>query len=350
MDTQHLPFPTRAGFSDYDTDLATCMAAHSALVYKGHHEIATPLTTGGYDRAVIFRDGGTNAYLARCGSIPEEGGRRWVLAWRGTEADYQDIIADVTFFKRTSDYGNKWRVHGGFLSALQAVWGSWWAPNLPDEADGAKVTRVGSKGVTEVIARKLGGQDRLVVTGHSLGGALAQLAAFYLGRDLFSDSDKLAAVYTFGSPRVFGSDQAKHLENVSPYPHFRIVNGADLVPRVPPLMFNFRHTGRNVYIERNGGIRKDPSWWGVFKDVGWHQAVLVVLTLLLVWGGFAWLESAELMASSWPLRGAVMAVLAGGAVLLLPKLLRLLPGTARWRLVSDHFMEAYATGVKQGRS
>ncbi|WP_018947914.1 hypothetical protein [Thioalkalivibrio sp. AKL17] len=71
---------------------------------------------------------GTNAYLARCGSTPEEGGRRWVLAWRGTEADYQDIIADVTVFKRTADYHHKWRVHGGFLTALQAVWGSWWNP------------------------------------------------------------------------------------------------------------------------------------------------------------------------------------------------------------------------------
>ncbi|WP_018140477.1 lipase family protein [Thioalkalivibrio sp. ALJ7] len=350
MDIQHLPFPDPAEFGDYDTDLASCMAAHSALVYKGHREIATTLTAAGYDRVVIFRDGGTNAYLARCSPTPEERGRRWVLAWRGTEADYQDIIADVTFLKRTSDYRNKWRVHGGFLTALQGVWGSWWEPDLPDEADGALVTRVGSEGVTEIIASEVDAQDRLVVTGHSLGGALAQLAAFYLHRDVFPDRDQLAAVYTFGSPRVFGADQAKHLESASPYPHFRIVNGADLVPRVPPMALNFRHTGRNVYIERSGGIRKDPSWWCVFKDVGWRQAVLVVLTLLLVWGGFAWLESADLMASSWPLRGAVMAVLAGGAVLLLPKLLRLLPGTARWRLVSDHFMEAYATGVKQGRS
>ncbi|WP_018871047.1 lipase family protein [Thioalkalivibrio sp. ALgr3] len=257
-----------------------------------YREIATTFTAAGYEQVVIFRDGGTNAYLARCGSTPGEGGRRWVLAWRGTEADYQDIIA-----------------------------------------------------------REVGEQDRLVGTGHSLGGALAQLAAFYLYRDLFGDSGQLAAVYTFGSPRVFGTEQARHLERASPYPHFRVVNGADLVPRVPPVARGFRHTGRNVYIERNGDIRKDPSWWSVFKDVGWRQAVLVGLTLLLVWGGLTGLEALGMVTLPWYAKGIVMAVLAIAAVQLLPKLLRLFPGKtrARWRLVSDHFMEAYARGVREGR-
>lgn len=351
MDTTRLPFPEATDHRRYDAELASCLADHSTLVYKGHREIATTLTAAGYDRVVIFRDGGTNAYLARFGSTPEEGGRRWVLAWRGTEADYQDIIADINFTKRTSDYRNKWRVHGGFLTAMQAVWGSWWDPELPDEAEDARVTRVGSEGVTEIIAREIGEQDRLVVTGHSLGGALAQLAAFYLHRDLFGDSGQVAAVYTFGSPRVFGIEQARHLEGASPYPHFRVVNGADLVPRVPPVALGFRHTGRNVYIERNGDVRKDPSWWRVFKDVGWRQAVLVGLTLLLVWGGLTGLESLGMVTLPWYAKGIVMAVLAIAAVQLLPKLLRLFPGKirARWRLVSDHFMEAYARGVREGR-
>nr|WP_231373920.1 lipase family protein [Thioalkalivibrio sp. ALE11] len=335
MDTTRLSFPEATGLRRYDAELASCLADHSTLVYKGHREIVTTLTAAGYDRVVIFRDGGTNAYLARCGSTPEEGERRWVLAWRGTEADYQDIIADVTVFKRTADYQRQWRVHGGFLTALQGVWGSWWDPDLPDNADGAEVTRVGAEGVTEIIAREVGEQDRLVVTGHSLGGALAQLAAFYLHRDLFGDGGQLAAVYTFGSPRVFGAEQARHLERASPYPHFRIVNGADLVPRVPPVVIGFRHTGCNVYIERNGDIRKAPSWWRVFKDVGWRQAVLVGLTLLLVWGGLTGLEALGMVTLPWYAKGIVMAVLAIAAAQLLPKLLRRKrpgnPGTAAYR-------------------
>lgn len=348
MDAETLQFPANADTKNYDAELSACMATHSTLVYKGHRTIAAKLTSAGYDRVVIFREGGTNAYLARCGSSTEWGGGHWVLAWRGTEADYQDIIADVTFFKRTSDYDTQWRVHGGFLTALQAVWGSWWEPDLPEVEEDVEVTRVGSKGITEIIDREIGKQDRLVVTGHSLGGALAQLAAFYLHRDLFPYGDQLAAVYTFGSPRVFGTDQARHLERESSYPHFRIVNGADLVPRVPPLALGFRHAGRNVYIERNGDIREDPSWWCVFKDVGWRQAVLVVLTLLLVWGGLAGLAALGVVPLSWYGQGAVMVALAGAAVLLLPKLLRLLPGKTRtrWRLVSDHFMEAYDRGVR----
>lgn len=96
MATAGLPVPVPTDFTSYDPGTASCLVAHSTLIYKGHREIATTLTTAGYGRVVIFRDGATNAYLARFGSTPEEGGRRWVLSWR---------------------------VHGGFLSDMQAVRG-----------------------------------------------------------------------------------------------------------------------------------------------------------------------------------------------------------------------------------
>lgn len=347
MDSERLRFPPLSDGMSYDSGLASCMAAHSDLVYKGHRKIAQSLTSAGFDRVIIFREGGTNAYLARSNSSHESGKRCWVLAWRGTEADYQDIIADVTFFKRTSDYAKRWRVHGGFLSAMQTVWGSWWDPELPEDREGAEVLRAGSRGITEVIAEEVSEQDRVVVTGHSLGGALAQLSAFYIHRDLSPSEQRLAAVYTFGSPRVFGAKQAKHLDAESPYPHFRVVNGADLVPRVPPLLLGFRHAGRNVYIKRNGSIREDPSWLHVFTDVGWRQAFMLGVALLLVWAGFTWLEAATQIVFSGLVKAVVMVVIAVGVVMLLPKLLHILPGKTRWRLVCDHFMDAYERGVSR---
>lgn len=64
----------------------------------------------------------------------------------------------------------------------------------------------------------------LYITGHSLGGALATLATWYIS------ADALAACYTFGSPRVGDGGLTNHFRT----PIYRIVNGADPVPFVPP--------------------------------------------------------------------------------------------------------------------
>ena len=64
----------------------------------------------------------------------------------------------------------------------------------------------------------------LYITGHSLGGALAVVATWY------QSSARLAACYTFGAPRV--GDEA--LIDRFKTPIYRIVNGPDPVPFVPP--------------------------------------------------------------------------------------------------------------------
>ena len=74
------------------------------------------------------------------------------------------------------------------------------------------------------------------ITGHSLGGALAQIAAAAL------DRDNLAACYTFGSPRV---GTAGFDEQVK-CPHYRVINNWDLIPGLPLAFFRgYRHNGES---------------------------------------------------------------------------------------------------------
>ena len=64
----------------------------------------------------------------------------------------------------------------------------------------------------------------LYITGHSLGGALAVVATWYIS------SKQLAACYTFGAPRVGDAGLLGWYKT----PIYRIVNAADPVPFVPP--------------------------------------------------------------------------------------------------------------------
>ena len=91
---------------------------------------------------------------------------------------------------------------------------------------------------------------QLYITGHSLGGALAQIASAAL------DRDNLAACYTFGSPRV---GTAGFDEQVK-CPHYRVINNWDLVPGLPLALFRgYRHNGdpRLLTPKSTSALRRD---------------------------------------------------------------------------------------------
>jgi hypothetical protein len=91
----------------------------------------------------------------------------------------------------------------------------------------------------EVAIRSGGGQP-LFFTGHSMGGALANIAALRS-----SDAGlRATAIYTFGGPRTGGQDFFEAYGSLGEST-FRLVNGNDIVPAVPPsVLGNFRHVGQ----------------------------------------------------------------------------------------------------------
>mmetsp|Transcript_3450 Transcript_3450/g.8586 ORF Transcript_3450/g.8586 Transcript_3450/m.8586 type:complete len:400 (+) Transcript_3450:59-1258(+) len=84
--------------------------------------------------------------------------------------------------------------------------------------------------VIQNLCLEVGG-CRFFITGHSLGGAMAGLAAMRLA-DEFEAVQRSLQVYTFGQPRV-GNAIIAHRINLLVPNYFRVVNALDVVPHIP---------------------------------------------------------------------------------------------------------------------
>ncbi|MEA2758090.1 MAG: triacylglycerol lipase [Methylobacteriaceae bacterium] len=80
----------------------------------------------------------------------------------------------------------------------------------------------------------------IFVTGHSLGGALAAVAAL----ELTKAGAPVMAVYTFGMQRPGNAQFKSAYDGRLGATTYRLVHGDDIVPTVAPSFLGFRHVGR----------------------------------------------------------------------------------------------------------
>ena len=184
------------------------------------------LTKAGFAASEPFNDERLSAQAF--GTVAPDG--TVFVAFRGTEFDsFKDPLADARFLLR--QWAGPGRVHEGFLA-------TWTALRDPIES-----WLAGVRGT------------RLVVTGHSLGAAMATLMAALHPN---------AILVTFGSPRVGNAD---FIEAWAGRDVRRYVDCADIVPQVPPRMITFRHVGDMRYFDRNGHLHPGvPSRWALLVD------------------------------------------------------------------------------------
>ena len=94
------------------------------------------------------------------------------------------------------------------------------------------------------------------VAGHSLGGAIAMMATAEMSNDEDRDlRDSIAAVYTFGAPKAGDRSFDQYVK----VPLYRVTNGIDIVPAVPP-WFGYRQVGDTRYYGKLGvaPLRRAP--------------------------------------------------------------------------------------------
>ena len=151
-----------------------------------------------------------------------------MVSFRGTmDSSIKNWIVDFLFPKTTIWKGKNESiaVHSGFYDAYSRV------------ADQVR------SNVSALVAAYP--TYSIGVTGHSLGAALATLAAVDLVEESIVPRSKMT-VYHFGSPRVGNDGFASFYKDLVPHT-FRLVNERDIVPSLPPQFLKFHHVATEVW-------------------------------------------------------------------------------------------------------
>ncbi|KAJ4383151.1 hypothetical protein N0V86_001193 [Didymella sp. IMI 355093] len=179
-------------------------------------------------QAAIFRD---------------DNARELILSLPGTSS-VQDFATDFSFLpmNQTTAAGcTDCRVHGGFYAAWRSI--------ADDVAAALADQRAQNPGYSTII------------TGHSLGGALASLAY----TDLKAGGVPVKIAYTMGSPRVGNPAYADFVDRLSGASDtnlgtmIRITHAIDGVPGLPSQEMGFQHSRTEIYELNNATGTQSPE-------------------------------------------------------------------------------------------
>ena len=224
-DCDQLPFRFQA--DGFDMVNAWWLIDASVLVYADPEFVTEIFQQNARFTGVrFFEDTTTQCFVA-------SDDRFAIVAFRGSEGRlrdgdvypgyiWADWVTNFSFWPEPWEKGGK--VHRGFKAALAEIWTDLEAY------------------LSELRMNNL----KIWLTGHSLGAALATLAA--------DRCDGVQGLYTFGSPRV-GDKVFNEAFNVNTY---RFVNNSDIVTKVPPSGM-FKHVGELKFIDSNGIIHDRPN-------------------------------------------------------------------------------------------
>jgi triacylglycerol lipase len=212
--------------------------AEAALASYWKGSKASEIFTAAGLRSEPLDENGTDCYVAW-----NDGAA--IVAFRGTQPDeWQDILADA-----------KARQHRGFADAIEGIW-----PALSARLEDLSSTRT------------------VWFCGHSLGAALATLAAYRY--------ERTSGVCTLGCPRVGDRTFTAAFRAKLGQRSLRYVNDHDVVTHVPPpefLEFTYDHVQFERFIDADGQVSPtEPRLSHFFSDlIGRPSALLEHIQVLL---------------------------------------------------------------------
>ena len=232
-----------AAQTKYSLTNALFMAEASELAYGDQSDILrTAKDEWGFSKVQFLESKNTEVFVATDSQVI-------LCAFRGTESDQvEDWITDARIKLTPGPLGSK--CHRGFKNALNHVW-----PELRD-----------------LLEDFQNASQNIWFTGHSLGGALAMLAA----ASRLDEEKPVAGLYTFGQPRVGDRGFAIRFDALLGDSTFRFVNQQDIVTRVPPRVLNYKHAGTACYFDSKNKLHLGLTGWRIFLDSLQEEAVTAV--------------------------------------------------------------------------
>ncbi len=142
--------------------------------------------------------------------------------------------------------------HKGFWEATEDIW----EPLLAKYQQFQQQDRDKQKELKQKKVRPL------FITGHSLGGAMATIAA----TKLINQDLPFISTYTFSQPRAMTHNTARIINGKAENRFFRFQNNNDMVTRAPARAAGYSHVGSFVYISEDKSLHNDIGWWYRFLD------------------------------------------------------------------------------------
>lgn len=163
------------------------------------------------------------------------------MVFRGTD-QIRDWFDNLDIQKRQALFGV---FHEGFWEATQDIW-----PQIYRDYQHAYNAHNKTK------------RRPLFITGHSLGGAMATIAA---ARMIHEDSP-FVSVYTFGQPRAMDRETQLRFNAECKDRFYRFCNNMDIVTRIPTRANGFTHVGQSIYIDDGMEMHRGIGRWQQFID------------------------------------------------------------------------------------